>query len=136
VVEENKQELKKAWFDKKILIFKQIPASSTTEKLGLSGGELGLSTTRLSDNVIDMLKNGVLILFFAKVWIIPHFARYKNTFGCLEILFEIDRGVGKLTHSSLGLLLHSWLVFPFLGWRRDRSRLEAGDANVRYNWSM
>jgi len=31
---------------------------------------------------------------------------------------EVGRGVTKLSHSSLGLLLHSWWFFPFLGLKR------------------
>jgi len=34
---------------------------------------------------------------------------------------EVVRGVGKLSHSSLGLLLHSWWVFPLLGLERKMS---------------
>jgi len=30
---------------------------------------------------------------------------------------KVPRGVGKLSHSSLGLLLHSWWFSPFWGWR-------------------
>jgi len=30
----------------------------------------------------------------------------------------LGRGVGKLSHSSLGILLHSWWFFPLLGFER------------------
>jgi len=33
----------------------------------------------------------------------------------LESLLEVARGVGKLSHSSLGLLLHSWWIFLLFG---------------------
>jgi len=39
----------------------------------------------------------------------------------LESLLEVARGVGKLSHSSLGLLLHPWWVFPLLGLERKIS---------------
>jgi len=68
-----------------------------------------------------MSKNGFLILFLMKVWTIPHFAQYRNTFGCLESLLEVARGVGKLSHFSLGLVLHSWWFFPLLGLERKMS---------------
>jgi len=35
----------------------------------------------------------------------------------LETLFEVVRGVGKLSHSSLSILLRSWWFSPFWGWR-------------------
>jgi len=36
----------------------------------------------------------------------------------LESLLEVARSVGNLSHSSLGLLLHSWWFFPLLGLER------------------
>jgi len=76
---------------------------------------LSAAKTRLSGGVADMSKNRFLILFLARVWTVPYFAPQRNTFGCLESLLEVARGVGKLSHSSLGLLLHSWWVFPLFG---------------------
>jgi len=50
---------------------------------------------------------------------------------------EVARGVGKLSHSSLGLLLHSWWFFPLLGLERKMGyELEVLMGRGRHNWSM
>jgi len=36
----------------------------------------------------------------------------------LESLLEVARGVGKLFHFYLGILLNSWWFFPLLGLER------------------
>ena len=49
---------------------------------------------------------------------------------------EIARGVGKLSHFSLGLLLHSWCFPPFGVGEEDRLQVGGIDAKGRHNWSM
>jgi len=49
---------------------------------------------------------------------------------------EVARGVGKLSHSSLGLLLHSWWFSPFGVGEEDVLRIRGVDAKGKRNWSM
>jgi len=46
---------------------------------------------------------------------------------------EVARDVGKLSHFSLGLLLHSWWFFPFGVGEEDGLQIGGVDAKGRCN---